>query len=245
MIEEDQVGGQHRGHGTTGPGPDQTGGQTYQPHPSAWTQPPAAPGPSGWTQPGWPTAGPAEQPSGRGASAWTHFKRAIDWDVATVVVSPREAGRLSQAGVEPRLHALFAWRRSCMLVALPFLLVGVVLSFIEAKDRPSPTSFATGDGRSGFTDFGKLWSYLPSIGLVRPDRRARRPRDLDRDAPNVQAAHRLLDAVHRDPAHRGAGAAALRRGPRGAQLVRAGRGPATSAGWAISAVSTPERAPTP
>jgi len=53
-----------------------------------------------------------------------------------------------------------------MLVALPFLLVGVVLSFIEAKDRPSPTSFATGDGRGGFTDFGKLWSYLPSIGLV-------------------------------------------------------------------------------
>ena len=159
------MGGQHRGDGTTGPWQQAPGGQTYQP---------SAPAQPGWPQqptahqtaagPGWPPQG--GQPSGRGPSPWTHLKRAIDWDVATVVVTPKETARLGRSGIEARLHGLFAWRRSCMLVALPFLLVGVVLSFIEAKDRPSPTSFATGDGRGGFTSFGNLWSYLPSIGLV-------------------------------------------------------------------------------
>jgi hypothetical protein len=95
----------------------------------------------------------------------THLKRAIDWDVADVEVTRGEARRLSARGVDPRLQPLFAWRRSCMVVALPFLLVGVVLSFIEAKDRPSPTSFATGN-TGGYTSFGKLWSYAPSVGLL-------------------------------------------------------------------------------
>jgi len=114
---------------------------------------------------GWSPPSTSATASGRGASAWTHLKRAIDWDVADVVVTPRETRKLSARGVEPRLQPLFAWRRSCMLVALPFLLVGVVLSFIEAKDRPSPTSFATGDS-GGYTSFGKLWSYAPSVGLL-------------------------------------------------------------------------------
>jgi hypothetical protein len=114
---------------------------------------------------GWSPPSTSATASGRGASAWTHLKRAIDWDVADVVVTPRETRKLSAAGIEPRLQPLFAWRRSCLLVALPFLVLGVVLSFIEAKDHPSPTSFATGDS-GGYTQFGKLWSYLPSIGLL-------------------------------------------------------------------------------
>jgi len=114
---------------------------------------------------GWSPPSTSVTASRRRASALTHLKRAIDWDVADVVVTRGEARRLTARGVEPRLRPLFAWRRSCMLVALPFLLVGVVLSFIEAKDRPSPTSFATGD-TGGYTSFGRLWSYLPSVGLL-------------------------------------------------------------------------------
>ena len=132
----------------TGPWHEVPRGQAY---------PPPAPAPRGWAPP--TPAGPL-----RGPSLGTHLRRAIDWRVAAVVVTPREAHRLAAARIEPRLHPLFAWRRSCLLVALPFLVLSVALSFVEAADRPSPTSFA-GAG-SGYTSFGVLWSYLPSIGLV-------------------------------------------------------------------------------
>lgn len=118
-----------------------------------------------WPTQDWSPPSTSASASGRGASAWVHLKRAADWDVADVVVTPRETRKLGARGIEPRLQPLFAWRRSCLLVALPFLVVGVVLSFIEAADRPSPTSFATGDS-GGYTSFGKLWSYLPSVGLL-------------------------------------------------------------------------------
>jgi hypothetical protein len=102
----------------------------------------------------YPQHQPTAAPPGPGVT--THLRRAIDWNVAEVRVSPREQAALQAAGVEPRLHGLFAWRRSTLLVAMPILLVSVVLSLIEAADLDS----------EGFNAFGKVWLFLPTIGLV-------------------------------------------------------------------------------
>jgi hypothetical protein len=98
-------------------------------------------------------------PTVRGATLGMHFKRAIDWNVSDVVLSPREKAQLDAAGVvEPRMQALLAWRRSTLLVSFPILVLGVVLSFIAAAKQNSDDSSLTG--------IGKLVEWLPSIALL-------------------------------------------------------------------------------
>lgn len=133
----------------------------FPPVPPA-SQPPRPPGPplqlgppqqpQAWA-PVYPAAVPVRPP---GPTAMTHLTRAIDWNVAQIEVTARERLALDAAGVEPRLHALFAWRRSTMLVAMPLLLLSVVLSLIEAADLDT----------EGFNAFGAIWLFLPTVGLI-------------------------------------------------------------------------------
>jgi hypothetical protein len=102
----------------------------------------------------------AAAPTIRGATLGMHFKRAIDWNVSDVVLSTREQRRLDAAGVvEPRLQALMAWRRSTLLVALPILILGTILSFVDAAGKDT---VRTGPR----TDLGKLALFLPPISLL-------------------------------------------------------------------------------
>lgn len=142
------------------PGPQHWNAPPPQPWPA---QPPQQPWPGQpeqqWApQPGWPGqyGPPAPGPVVPGATIGTHVKRAIDWNVAEIVASPREQLHLNAAGIEPRLHGLFVWRRSTLITALPILLLTVVLSFIETARA----------GTDGFNAFGKLWAFLPSIALI-------------------------------------------------------------------------------
>jgi len=91
-----------------------------------------------------------------GPTLGTHLKRAFDWNLAEIVVTPKEQQQLAAAGVEPRMQGLFAWRRSTLLVALPLLLLSVVLSFVQAGQ----TELA------GYTELGKLINWLPPIALA-------------------------------------------------------------------------------
>lgn len=103
----------------------------------------------------WAGQNPMGAPSG-GPSLGTHLRRAIDWNVAEVKLAPRERQELTAAGIEARLQGLFAWRRSTLLVALPLLLLSVALSFIEAARADM----------SGVNALGKLWNFLPPLGLL-------------------------------------------------------------------------------
>jgi hypothetical protein len=96
---------------------------------------------------------PPRQP---GPTVATHLKRAFDWNVASMGATPREQEQLAVAGIEPRLHGLYVWRRSTLLVALPVLLLSVVLNFVQAADRDTTYS----------TDFGKFLIFLPPIALT-------------------------------------------------------------------------------
>jgi hypothetical protein len=72
-----------------------------------------------------------------------------------VIAPPREHEQLVAAGIQPRVHGLYVWRRSAMIIALPILLFSAVLSFIQAADLPDFS-----------TDFGNLIAFLPSVGLL-------------------------------------------------------------------------------
>ena len=131
----------------------------YQPPPAYAQQPVQPPHPVQPAQPGYPPGAvpPAwGPPPPAGPTVMTHLTRAIDWNVGQIDVTPSERIALDAAGVEPRLHGLFAWRRSTLLVALPLLVLSVLLSIIEAADIET----------EGFNAFGKLWLYLPTIGLI-------------------------------------------------------------------------------
>lgn len=171
-------------HRRQGPPPEQN-----------WQQgPPPNPGPPQWQhgppqapQQGWPEQGPLSQqpnwqqrqpqqnwggaplgpgqnwapqgpprPGTPGAGLGTHLKRAVDWNVGQVMVAPSERQALEHAGIHDRLQGLFAWRRSSLMVALPILLISVVLSFVQAGDVDT----------EGFTAFGELVNWLPSIALT-------------------------------------------------------------------------------
>ena len=113
--------------------------------------------PSGQWVPAPQAAVPAAPPVLAGPTIGMHLKRAIDWNVSDLAVSPRERAQLEAAGVvEPRMQALLAWRRSTMLVALPILVLGVVLSFVSAGKQAT-------DGLSGL---GTLVQWLPSLALL-------------------------------------------------------------------------------
>lgn len=87
----------------------------------------------------------------------THLKRAIDWNVSEVVITPSERRQLEAAGVhEPRMQGLLAWRRSTLLVAIPVLLLSLALSVQQVVDA----------GSDGFTGVGQVWRWLPSLGLA-------------------------------------------------------------------------------
>ncbi|GAB2462022.1 hypothetical protein [Jatrophihabitans fulvus] len=101
-------------------------------------------------QPYGPPAGPP------GAGLWTHIRRAVDWNVAQVVVSPKERVALEQAGIFDRLQGMFAWRRSSLMVALPVLLLSVILSVVDAAK--ADTEYLTG--------LGKFINWVPVISLV-------------------------------------------------------------------------------
>lgn len=120
------------------PGPYQPQGQWAPGPQQPWPQPPA----------------PARVP---GPGLGTHLKRAVDWNLAQMVPTPREDQTLAAAGVEPRLRGMLVWRRSALLVAFPILLLSAVLGFIDAADV---------DTSQNFTGFGKLWPYLPAIALL-------------------------------------------------------------------------------
>jgi hypothetical protein len=135
--------------------------------PQQWQQPPAPqqqwpqqpqPQPQWDPQQQWPQQPQqAPPPPGiPGPGVGTHLKRAIDWNLAEIVPTPREVQALDAAGIEPRLRGMLVWRRSLMLVALPVLLLSVVLAFVEASDVDT----------TGFTGFGKLWNFLPAIALL-------------------------------------------------------------------------------
>ena len=121
----------------------------------AWQQPPQQP-------PQQPAQQPAQQPQPYqpprppGPSIGTHLKRAFDWNVAAIVPAPREQQILDARQVAPRLHGLFVWRRSTLIVALPVLLLSVVLAFWQAGHNDV----------SGLTGFGKLLNWLPAIALL-------------------------------------------------------------------------------
>ena len=127
----------------------------YAPGPYTPGQQAAGQQPFGWHAGGaYPSQAPTALASG--PSLGTHVKRAVDWNVAQIVVTPRERQALDAVHVEPRLHGLFAWRRSSLLVSLPFLLLSVVLSFWQAGQG----------GTSGLTGIGQLLTWLPSIALL-------------------------------------------------------------------------------
>lgn len=137
------------------------------PQPWAQAQPPWGAQPAPWAaQPGpaMPTQGQAwaSQPAW-GASAqplgqtvMTHLKRSIEGNLADIEVTPRERAQLEAARLHPRLHGLFAWRRSSLLAASPILVLSTILSFVNAARVDT----------SGYNAFGVLWNYLPSIGLL-------------------------------------------------------------------------------
>jgi len=85
------------------------------------------------------------------------LKRALDWDMNQVEITPRERQQLVAADVAgPRLQGLLAWRRSCLMLAMPVLLLTVALSAWEAARTDT----------EAFTGFGKLWLWLPPLGLA-------------------------------------------------------------------------------
>ncbi|MDT4917094.1 MAG: hypothetical protein QOH89_1794 [Pseudonocardiales bacterium] len=136
--------------GEWGPAQQHWPGQDQQHWPGQdqqWQNPPP-PQPQQWQQPAPPVL--------PGPTFGTHLKRAFDWNVAKIVTAPREEQQLEAAGVERRLHGLYAWRRSTLLVALPVLLLSVVLNFVQAGQNDT----------SGLTGFGKLLNWLPAIALV-------------------------------------------------------------------------------
>jgi hypothetical protein len=93
----------------------------------------------------------------KGASIADHLRRGLDWDMNQVEVTPREREQLIEANViGPRLQGLLAWRRSCLLIALPVLVLSVILSGKEAVDTET----------EGFTSLGELWVWFPTIGLL-------------------------------------------------------------------------------
>jgi hypothetical protein len=91
-----------------------------------------------------------------GPTLGIHLKRAFDWNVAKIGTTPREEQQLDAAGVERRLHGLYVWRRSTLLIALPVLLLTVVLNFYNVAHN----------GTDGDTGFGALCAYLPPIALL-------------------------------------------------------------------------------
>ncbi|MDT4920913.1 MAG: hypothetical protein QOI15_1815, partial [Pseudonocardiales bacterium] len=129
--------------GEWGPAQQHWPGQDQQ-----WQNPQPPPPQQQWQQPAPPVL--------PGPTFGTHLKRAFDWNVAKIVTAPREEQQLEAAGVERRLHGLYAWRRSTLLVALPVLLLSVVLNFVQAGQNDT----------SGLTGFGKLLNWLPAIALV-------------------------------------------------------------------------------
>jgi len=148
--------------------------------PAQSPQPPQQPPPppqQGWPQPpqqNWPPQnqpppapqwgpGPQQQwpaqpvPAGPpGPSLGTHLRRAFNWNLAEIVVTPKEQQQLSAAGVEPRLHGMLAWRRSTLIAALPLLVLSVVLAFYNVIHQ----------GTDGLTALGKICDFLPAIALV-------------------------------------------------------------------------------
>jgi hypothetical protein len=152
------------------PPPQQPQWQPAPPEPSQWqpTSPQQAPpqqtppqqgqwGPTQWQGPA-PQQQWQEQavPTIPGPSLGTHLKRAFDWNVAKITTTPREEQQLDAAGVERRLHGLYVWRRSTLLVALPVLLLSVVLKFVDLGKT----------GTDGLTGFGALCAYLPAFALL-------------------------------------------------------------------------------
>ncbi len=133
--------------------PQQWPQQPPQWQPEAQQQWPAQPAPQQAWQGQYAPPGPQRLP---GPGIGTHLKRAIDWNVADVIVTPREAQTLSAAGIDQRLQGLFAWRRSTLLVALPLLLLSVVLAFVQSAQTDT----------SGLTGVGDLVVWLPTIALT-------------------------------------------------------------------------------
>ncbi|MCL2780905.1 MAG: hypothetical protein FWD74_05350 [Actinomycetia bacterium] len=91
-----------------------------------------------------------------GPTIGTHFKRAIGWNLAEIVVTPREQASLNASGVAPVLHGLLAWRRSTLIIATPILLLSVILAMTKAAQADV----------SSLTSLGKFLNYLPVIGLL-------------------------------------------------------------------------------
>jgi len=115
-------------------------------------QPPPHWGPAPQQQ--WPGQPMPAGPPGPGLG--THLKRAFNWNLAEVVVTPKEQQQLAAAGVEPRLYGMLAWRRSTLIAALPLLLVSVVLAFYNVIH----------EGTEGLTGLGKVCDFLPAIALL-------------------------------------------------------------------------------
>jgi hypothetical protein len=128
--------------------PPQQAQPHWDPNQQQWIYPPGAGAPA----PAPVVAGPA------GTGLGTHLKRAVDWNVATMVPSPREEQALHAAGVDRWLGGLFAWRRSCLLVALPILVVTAILAFVNAAQADL----------AGYTAFGKFIQWLPALALLFP-----------------------------------------------------------------------------
>ena len=114
-------------------------------------QPPPHWGPAPQQQ--WPSQPPAGPP---GPSLGTHLRRAFNWNLAEIVVTPKEQQQLAAAGVEPRLHGMLAWRRSTLIAALPLLVLSVVLAFYNVIH----------EGTDGLTGLGKICDFLPAIALL-------------------------------------------------------------------------------
>ena len=99
-----------------------------------------------------------------GPTLGQHLKRAVDWNVSDLPISPRERTQLEAAGVvEPRMQALLAWRRSTLLVALPILLLGVVLAVVDKASAGTPK---VGTLEIQLTPLGQLARWLPVIALA-------------------------------------------------------------------------------
>jgi hypothetical protein len=140
------------------PPPQQQWPQQPQPQWDPQQQWPQQPQPQWEPQQQWPQQ-PQQAPTPPlipGPGLGTHLKRAIDWNVAEVVVTPREHQALVAAGIEDRLQGLFAWRRSSLLIALPLLVLSVILSFVQAGQTDT----------EGETGLGMFLNWLPSIGLL-------------------------------------------------------------------------------
>jgi len=132
------------------PGVQPTGAPTGAPTTAQWAQRPP--------QQQWPAQPhqPAAQAGPPGPTLGTHLKRAFNWNLAEVVVTPKEQQQLHAAGVEPRLHGMLAWRRSTLIAAMPLLLLSVVLAFYDTIHT----------GTDGLTGLGKFCDFVPDFALL-------------------------------------------------------------------------------